>query len=281
MAYRGITLGLYGDSGSGKTTQGGELAKRVKRQRGLDTILYTSDLGGYDSIGSLVRLGVVRPVELNPEVDDPWIWIDAAASGVGIDDQIGLAIFDSGTSMSEALLAACHKATFQIGQQKTQRFAVTQGDDKKLNVSINNEAHYGVVQGFMLDAIWKSTWLTRKGIDVLWTFAVHRGEGQDRSPILGPKLAGKALTAAVPKWYKYFWRIEGVAQEGEAPLHRLYLSAQSELAGMGQAISNSRFPLGVDPLPAYLEPADIGRALDLIEEGQAAADAANREALGL
>lgn len=218
----------------------------------------------------------MKPVELLPG-EDPWIWIDEAVSGAACGDDVGLAIFDSGTSQSEALLTACSHSDFQIGQQKTQRFSVSRakvGDvgARTLNVSINNEAHYGVVQGFMLDAIWKSTWLTRRGIDVLWTFSVHRGEEQDRTPILGPKLAGKALTAAMPKWFKYTWRISSIAQDGTEPIHRLYLQEHQELAGLGHSFGNSRYPLGVTPLPPYIEPASISEALDLIAKGQAEAD---------
>jgi len=274
------TIALYGDSGSGKTTQAGEYAKFIRKTRNANTVLYTSDLGGYDSIAPLVRLGVVRPVDLAPD-SDPWIWIDDAVSGKGCDESTGLAIFDSGTSMSEALLTAASHADFQIGQQRTQRFTVSKGA-KALNVSINNEAHYGVVQGFMLDAIWKSTWLTRRGIDVLWTFSVHRGEEQDRTPILGPKLAGKALTAAIPKWFKYTFRIASVPQSDTEPVHRLYLTEHSELAGLGHSFGNARYPLGAtSKLPAYIEPASIPGALDLIEKGQAEAEALIKAELGL
>lgn len=281
--YRGITLSFFGDTGTGKTTQSGEYAKRVKRLRGKTATLFTTDLGGYDSIGPLVRKDIVRPVELE-ETSDPWIFINDAVSGTNLRDTDGLAIFDSGASMGEALLSACSHATFQIGQQKTQRFTVSQGagnSARSLNVAINNEAHYGVVQGFMLDAIWKSTWLTRRGIDVLWTFGLWRGEGQDRKPILGPLLAGKALTPKMPKWFKYTFMMEALAQENAAPIHRMYLTAYPQLAGMGQSFGNARYPLNTDTqLPPFIEPADINQALDLIDAGQAEADRKLEEELG-
>jgi energy-coupling factor transporter ATP-binding protein EcfA2 len=280
MAYTGRTIALYGDTGSGKTTLAGEYAKLVRKQRNLDTTLFASDMGGYDSIGALVRYGVIRPV------DDPWIWIKNAASGKvldatdGGDRGIGCAIFDSATSQSEALLLAAAKSDYQIGQQRTQRFNVTKGKET-LNVSINNEAHYGVIQSFMLDAIWKSTWLTRKGIDVIWTFSVHRGEEQDRTPILGPKLAGKALTAAIPKWFKYTFRVVSIPQDGVAPLHRLYLTEHQELAGLGHSFGNARYPLdATTPLPAFIEPASIIKAIELIDAGQIEADEALKQELG-
>lgn len=271
LTLAGRTFCLYGESGSGKSTQIGELAKYVYKKTKKKTILNTSDRGGFDSLGALVRKGIVVANELG-ETDDPWIYIDDAASGRSLTDEIGCVAFDSGTSLGESLLSACSHAEFQIGQQRTQKFAVSKGS-RSLNVSINNEAHYGVVQGFLLDAIWKSTWLTRRGIDVIWTFGVHRGEEQDRTPIIGPKLAGKALTASIPRWFRYTFRLDLITQENESPIHRLYLSAQPELAGLGKAFGNARYPLGVTPLPPYVEPASLPVALDLIEKGQAEADA--------
>jgi hypothetical protein len=279
-ALLGVTIGLYGDTGAGKTTLAGEYAKFIRKTRKKNSILYTADRGGYESIRPLVRAGVLTPRELGPG-DDPWIWVDECANGVGIDDNCGLAIYDSGTSFSEALLTAAHKSDFQIGQQRTQKFTVARGT-KQLNVSINNEAHYGVVQGFLLDAIWKSTWLTRRDVDVLWTFSVHRGEEQDRTPILGPKLAGKALTAAIPKWFQYFFRVTSIPMDGSSPRHILHLTEASELAGMGHSFGNARYPLDAStPLPPSIEPASLVEAIALIEKGQAEADLKLKQELGL
>ena len=275
----GRTIGLYGDTGAGKTTLSGEYAKWKYKNERKKSILYTCDRGGYESIAALERLGVMDVSSLGP-TDDPWIWVNSAATGVGITDAHGLAIFDSGTSMSEALLTAAHKADFQIGQQRTQKFAVTRGKET-LNVSINNEAHYGVVQGFLLDAIWKSTWLTQRNLDVLWTFSVHRGEEQDRTPILGPKLAGKALTAAIPKWFQYFFRVTSVPQANDVPRHILHLTEAEELAGLGHSFGNSRAPLGVTPLPPTIEPASLVGAIELINAAQQEADSVYAQELGL
>jgi hypothetical protein len=281
MAYEGFTLGLYGDTGSGKTAQIGELAKHVRKSRGKNLLLHSSDMGGFDTIKPLVRAGVVTVNQFKPESDDPWIYVNDAVTGAGLTDDIGAVAFDGGTSLSQALLTACSHSTFQIGQQRTQTFKVTGTAGKNLNVSINNEAHYGVVQGFMLDAIWKSTWLTRRGIDVLWTFLVHRGEEQDRTPILGPKLAGKALTAQVPTWFRYFFRIDSIPQAEGAPRHVLYTSEHSELAGLGHSFGNARQPLDAEALPSEIEPASITRALELVQEGQDSADEKLRVELGL
>lgn len=282
MAYIGKTIELIGDSGSGKTTQFGELAKYVYRTRKAKSILHTCDRGGYDSIAPLVRAGIVEVDELTEDAD-PWIWISNAIRGSNNPD-VGLEGFDSGTSMGDILLTACSHADFQIGQQRTQKFTVSKGEGKSaqsLTVAINNEAHYGVVQGFMLDAIRRSTWLINKGRDVLWTFALLRGESQDRTPILGPKLCGKALTPFLPKEFRYTFRLDVEMREGESPEHVLYTTAQPDLAGMGHSFGNIRAPLGVEPPPAIIRPASMITAFEALEASQAAADAALAIELGL
>jgi hypothetical protein len=242
-------------------------------------------MGGYSSISPVVNVGLVKVNKLG-ETDDPFIWINEAVTGTNLDPaETGLAIFDSGTSMGEALLNYITKLDYQIGQQRTQKFTLSKGtgkDAKSLTVGINNEAHYGVVQGFLLDAIWKSTWLTTKGIDVLWTFSVHRGEEQDRTPILGPKLAGKALTAAIPKWFNYCWRIASIPVEGEQPRHVLYTAEVPELAGLGHSFGNSRIPLDSSVvIPAAVEPASIVTVFELLDQAEKEAEDRLREELGL
>lgn len=278
MPYQGKTIELIGDSGSGKTTQFGEMAKWVWKSRKQKSKLSTCDRGGYDSIAPLVRLGIVEVNELG-EKDDPWIWINAAVNGAASDD-IGLEGFDSGTSMGDILLTACSHADFQIGQQRTQKFSVSKGGSN-LTVAINNEAHYGVVQGFMLDAIRKSTWLINKGRDVLWTFALLRGESQDRTPILGPKLCGKALTPFLPKEFRYTFRLDQEVNKDENPEHVLYTTAQPDVAGIGYSFGNSRTPLGGNALPAVYRPASLVKVFEDMEEIQRQSDERLAEELGL
>jgi hypothetical protein len=279
MAYRGITAELIGDSGSGKTTQAGEYAKYVYKTRKKKTVLHTCDRGGYDSISALERKGILIPDIYTPD-QDPWIWINRAVSGFPNDPDIGADVFDSGTSMGDLLLAACRNSDFQVGQQKTQKFTVARGS-ANLTVNLNNEAHFGVVQGFMLENIRKSTWLIEQGRDVIWTFVLLRDEAQDRTPILGPKVAGKALTPFLPKEFRYTFRLDSQPQQDAPPIHRLYLSEHPELAGLGHSFGNARYPLGVTPLPPYIEPASLPEAMEMIARGQEEADQLLANELGL
>lgn len=276
----GRTIALYGQSGTGKTTQAGQHAKYVKKTTGKNTKYVAADLGGHDSIDPLIRVGVVEPHYFN-EGDDPWVWInDHTSTSPGAD--IGLVIFDSGTSMGEALLASAAKhaaAGLKVGAQNPLKFTIP---GTKLTIGANNESQYGVVQSFLLDAIWKSTWLARKGVDVLWTFGEHRAENPNDAPIVGPKLAGKALTGSIPKWFKYTLRLVTTATEGSAASHKLLIQEQPELGGVGMSFGNSRYPLeAVTPLPAVIEPASIVAFWEILEQGQKEADEQLRIELGL
>ena len=275
----GRTICLFGDTGSGKTTLGGELAKDGFKRRRTRTLLNTADMGGFASIKPLVSVGVV---EVNsPVIDtDPWLWINKAVSTPPPSD-VGLVIFDSATSMSEALLSYIAKSDMKVGAQNTQKFVVTKGKET-LTVGANNMNHYGVVQTFMLDMIWKSTWLSKFGVDVLWTFSTDRGENTLDQPLVGPKLAGHALTAAIPKWFNYTFRVASIPVVDSAPRHVLYLQEQSENGGAVMGFGNARYSLdATTPLPLSVEPASLVAALDLIEGGAVEAEDNLRAELGL
>jgi hypothetical protein len=262
---KGRSILLFSPTGAGKTTQIGELAKWWKREHGKNTLYHSIDGGGYDSIAHMEDAGflTVNPFE---EHANPWSWVADAATGKGLDDTYGLVAIDSATACAEHILDAITKDSRQIGQQKTQRFTV----GTNLTVGLNNEAHYGVVQGFMRDMLWRSSWLVNRGVDVLWTFSLFKSEDASGAPTLGPLLAGRALTNALPKWFRYTFPLVCLpTTSGQPPRHVLYLQPQPEFGGLGMIYSNSRYPLDADtPLPAMVEPASLTTAFSLIEQGQ-------------
>ncbi len=272
---QGRTIALYGDTDSGKTTQIGQLAKDTWKRKGLKTWLNFTDQGGYESIKPMEKAGflTVNPIK---QGQDPWLYINDAVRGDYLTPEYGLVANDSAASQSERLLDWITKDPRQIGQQKTQRFTVTVGD-RSLAVGANNESHYGLVQSFMRDALWQSTYLIDKGIDVVWTFGLHRGEAADGSLRLGPLLCGKALTPILPKWFRYVWPLVTLTPApGQTPKHALFLAEQPDPLGSGgMYFANSRYPLEAQtPLPAVLEPASVVEALRLIELGHAEAEKA-------
>lgn len=277
------TIALYGETGDGKTTQIGDYGKSIFKQSRRRFVLRSTDLGGHDSINPLIKLGV-GSVERPKQNDDPWEWIANAAERKP-DKDVGLVAFDSGTSMSEFLLNSCAKlsaAGEDIGGRPAPKFIIGKRGPNPLKIGTNVDSHYMVVQGFMLDVIFRSTWLAEGDVDVIWTFSLYRGENAASDPILGPKLAGKALTSAIPKWFKYTFRLASIPVVGSAPRHVLYIQAQPDNVGIATSYGNSRYPLdATTQLPAMIEPASLTEAIKLIESGQDEAEANLKAELGL
>jgi len=282
----GRTIALYSESGGGKTTQIGEYAKWVYKTTGKRTCLFSSDLGGFDSIDHLVG-SVVDPISYDPSVDDPWSWINGAVEARGVDvNAYGLFAFDSGTSMAEQLLSSCAKLSAggeDIGGRPAPKFIINKKGpvDKQIKIGSNVDSHYLTVQGVMRDNIWRSTWLAKFG-DVLWTFGLYRGESQQDTPIYGPQVAGKALTPLMPKWFKYTFPLLKEVTSGSAPVHKLLLQSQPDSMGMATYYANSRYPLGADvPCPLYIEPASLSNAIELLQQAHDQAGVNARAELGI
>lgn len=283
---KGRTIALIGDSGSGKTTQAGEYAKHVFKARKLRTLYYGADAGGYDTIEHLVSLDIVSPVTYTSK-DDPWIWSERAVSGAHLETEkdIGLVVYDSGSSLGELLLNSCGKMAAEgqeIGGRKAPGFRIKTPSGEQIRFGSNSDSHYFVVQNHMRDMINRSTWLTEQGIDIIWTFALDRGERPDQTPILGPLVVGHALTKSVSRWFKYTFPLMTVAVHGSEPRHIMYIQEQPDTVGLSTVVSNARYPIdAVTPLPTTIEPASLSGALALIEQGREEAVIAVKQELGL
>jgi hypothetical protein len=284
----GRTIALYSDTGGGKTTQIGEYAKYVWKTTGKKTRLFSSDLGGYDSIDHLVSAGIIDPVAFDPEVNDPWTWINSAVEGALGDTKTdyGCNAFDSGTSMAEQLLSSCAKLSANgedIGGRPAPKFIINKKGPvaNQIKIGSNVDSHYLTVQGVMRDNIWRSTWLAKKG-DVLWTFGLYRGESQFETPIYGPQVAGKALTPLMPKWFNYTFPLVKEVIAGQAPKHRLLLQSQPDAKGLAFYYANARYPLGASqPLPLHIEPASLADAMVLLDQAKEEAALAAKTEMGL
>jgi energy-coupling factor transporter ATP-binding protein EcfA2 len=283
---KGRTIALIGDSGSGKTTQAGEYAKYVFKTRQERTLYYGVDAGGYDAIEHLCELGIVTPITFTSK-DDPWIWSEAAVSGQHLSDieNPGVVVYDSGSSLGELLLNSCGKMAAQgqeIGGRKAPGFRIKTPSGEQIRFGSNSDSHYFVVQNHMRDMINRSTWLMERGLDVIWTFALDRGERPDQTPILGPLVVGHALTKSVARWFKYTFPLMTITVPGGEPRHLMHIQEQPDAVGLSTIVSNARYPIDAPtPLPPTIEPASISQAIELIERGKEEAKLAVQQELGL
>jgi hypothetical protein len=283
MAKGKRTILLFGRTNSGKTAQIGVLADYVRKTTGLLTRLYTADKGGTSTIEPQIQDGTISVVDI--EATDPWIFLNNAALGnvrdaagkwvPGKNDHVGLFAFESFRSIAEELLQYCgDQATkgINIGGGPNVSFKVA-GDGQTLTVGGGNQTHYRIVQERMTGEIWKSLRLPAPYI--LWSSSVSKDEDTTSSgKVLGPDVIGKALTAETPRWFHWTFRMDVLpAQMGKLERHLLYLGTHADVgAGNAAGLGNIRLPLNSPPLPTtIIEPADIVKAIELIEAGTAAA----------
>jgi hypothetical protein len=286
------TILLYGRTNSGKTAQIGVLAEHIYKTLGKRTRLYTADKGGTKTIAPYVKLGLIEVIDI--ENTDPWLFLMHAANGHIRSDKkwipgdlsgIGMVAFESFRSFAEELLMWLAKKAGEganIGGGSNVSFVV-QSEGEQMKVGGSNQSHYKIVQDRMTTEIWQSQKLDVPYI--LWTSSVSKDESQLASgKVLGPDVIGKALTEEVPRWFSYTFRLDVLPAQGTTPeKHVLYLGTHQDVtAGNAAALGNIRKPLDAPELKEMkIEPADLVKAIGIVEGGYDPATAAIRKRLGL
>lgn len=273
------TVLMYGRSRAGKTQLLAELAEHIKITTGLNTLVYSIDKGGIGPMVPLIDLGVVKLVE--QEETSPWIFMNKASTGHIRDSkgkwvkedltQYGVVGFESMTGFSDAFmndLASQAAAGVNIGGAGGVALTVT-SDGESLKIGGNNMSHYNVVQNRILDEVWRSQKLNVPYI--VWTASASRDEDPNSSgKVIGPAIAGKALTAEMLRHFDLTFRLDcAPAQQGKPEKHTIYLGNSVDIAaGNAVGLGNTRVPLaeGLPPLPGSIEPASLVKALALIQE---------------
>ena len=272
---------MFGDSGDGKTAQIGQLAEMVYTQTGKKTRVYSGDGGGWRTIQPYVSAGIVEPVDMT-QIDRPWEWLQAIVQGKIHDgtkwivdphlDDIGALAYEGLTGFADMLMAdLSDKSAKGINVGGGGAFNFRDGDTV---VGSNNQAHYGQVQSRLYHAVSQSQRMPV--LYVVWTAMARRGQDADNlATILGPQVCGKALTSEVPRWFVYTFRLMAVPANPttkQKEEHRLYFHDHLAMDAAGaKGLGNDRTPLDATPLPEYIAPASIVKALEL-------AGAAQREA---
>ena len=276
------TICLYGESGSGKTTQIGSLAEHVYNETGKTTILYTCDQGGEESIQPYIDLDIITVIKMNDA--DPWVFLNRAMQGLTPVDgrwtpvdwsKVGMVAFESLQSMASRMMQNLSEKAARgvnIGGDGMVRFKASDGGES-VDIGGSNRAHYGLVQN-------RIAYEVRRGFSlptdyVMWTSSVTRDEDPNSNRrVVGPEVVGKALATEVPRWFNYTFRIEGQPAKGTVPgVHTLYLTNYLDKnAGNAVGLCNVRMPKDAPPLKqATVEPADLVKALEIARAGQQAA----------
>jgi hypothetical protein len=299
-----LTILLVGQTGSGKSTQLGELAKHIYKQTfGQKKLrLYTADPGGYLSLRPLINLGLIEIVPLTSV--NPWAfewacdgllpdpakpkgkWIEI----VDRNELIGGWAYEGLTSFSNGLMGNL-SARAALGENLGgEKIVTVSGNSNQKNgpqgadgVSVggNNRSHYGLTQGRIRDLVYRTHNLP--GI-VCWTALDSAGEDKEGAQrIVGAKIAGKALVDEAPSWFTFTLHMVVNVLEGADPVHRMYIKHHKDDSTPGAtALANTRQPLDlITPLPNFVEPASISKLFELLQNAEAEATQKIKEELGL
>lgn len=303
------TFLLYGDTSTGKTTNWGFFAKwlfkatggRVadgKAVGGLRTRLYCSDNGGWRCVQHLVDLGIVEVVDCRV-LPFPFMWLEKTAKGFvpeisgekdGVlqgkwlqrTEGIGLYVFDSLTGTADLMmddLTDKAVAGVNIGGDGSYKFeSAGKGDTEwgKFIVGANNQAHYGAVQQRITRAAGLINALAeRNNAYCIATATARREQNESRQTIMGPQVAGKALTPELPRMFTYTFHLTNTPTASE-PEHRLWFVSHLDVsAGNATGLANRRLPLlsakseALKQVPAYVQPADMAEAYAIIVKAEA------------
>jgi hypothetical protein len=286
------TILMYGRSGSGKTAQIGELAKYVAKTLGKRTRLYTADRGGLDTIQPLIDIGVIDLVPI--ESTNPFVFLNKAVRGYVRDgsgkwipgdlSNTGLVAFESFRSLAERIKQWMEDSGLNIGGTANQSFQVNDASSgEQLKIGGGNIAQYGITQSRITSEVWESQQLPVEYL--IWTSSVSKDEDTTTSgKVLGPDVIGKALTAEVPRWFHYTFRLDTIpAQQGKEERHLLYLGSHVDVgAGNATGLGNTRMPLDAPKLSkTVIEPASIVEALRILDESkQKAVDVLKKQLTG-
>ncbi len=272
---------MYGRSRAGKTALTAELAEHVKLTLGLKSLVYSIDKGGFGPLMPYVELGLVDLIQ--QEDTNPFLFMNKVAKGevrengkwVKADlSKYGLVACESLTGFSDAFMNTLANDSAEgknVGGAANVSFNI-QSDGESMKVGGNNMAHYGIVQNRILDEVWRSQKLNVPYL--LWTAGASREDDQTAGgKVIGPAVAGKALTAELPRHFDLTFRIDCLpAAQGKSERHILYLGNSVDMAaGNAVGLGNTRIPLGAKELPPQIEPASIVKALKLIEGAEAEA----------
>jgi hypothetical protein len=282
---------MYGRSRAGKTQLIAEFAEWLKVKTGKKTLLNYIDKGGLGPIMPLIELGVV---DLNEQLNtDPWIFMNKISNGFVRDttgkwvktdlSKYAMVANESMTGFSDAFMNSLAQKSAEgvnIGGAANVGFTVS-SENETVKIGGNNQGHYNVVQNRILDEVWRSQKLDVPY--VLWTASASRDDDPNSTgKVIGPAIAGKALTAEMLRQFDLTFRVDctpATASKGEE--HILYLGNSVDLAaGNAVSLGNTRVPMGGKELPKSLNPASLVKAITLIETAEQEAKDVIKQRLG-
>lgn len=276
-----ISILLWGDTQHGKSALVGELAEHIDLTEGKKTVLFQADRGGMQPLRPHIRAGIIKEV-IRPD-GNFHIWLARAAQGEKwngkawesvLTEDVGLVVHEGISAYCDLMFMAMSEATAAgKGHGGEDNFVLTAEDrGTKIKFSNTNRAGYMLAQREVLDLLYRRQFK----VPTLWTALARRDDedNRQRESVIGPLVAGRALTSTFARLFDYTFRVQAVPGQ-QGPVRSLHLDIHKDQQATGAfGVAGMRNPLlGKSVVvPPVIVPASLVKALELIQARQRAAD---------
>jgi energy-coupling factor transporter ATP-binding protein EcfA2 len=295
------TICIYGESGTGKTTQVGFLARYLYEKTGKKTRLISADGGGWNPVQPYIDAGIIEAFGLSA-LENPIATIRKLSRGYWPNEHgvltepstpkgnnLGLIsgyAIEGITSLGDVIMRDLRLKGVKLAQDPG--FSFKEGDETFYG---SNMTYFGFVQDTLQEIV--HSFAQAPVERVLWTALEEKGEDYDsRQPTYGPSIIGKKALAKVPQWFGTLIHHEnlveraGLGAPGAAPvpiksrlvayfqrhpdpLTQIPYPAKPRIAPERLADLEKRFPGGFYPLTPASGLDDYLRAEDELGETSA------------
>lgn len=273
------SIAVYGASGTGKTTQGEELARLVRSLLGEDKVvrLASANADGWSVIQPAVDLGYIVPLWV-PSRENLIQTIDRLTRGwwpLHPDDpkspmlppdkqadlaKVGGTIFDSGTDFADLIMRyalgreAQPGSTFKLAAESASHVYKDGDKGDETGYAASSKGMYGSDQNRMEQCMNQSKDIA--GQFIMWTFLEDKGKDQvTKAAVYAPDVIGSAINGKVPSWFGRTVRLS-MHLTDKGVVRRMWLKNHFQAGDPVPYLANVR-DHWMAPLPTYLEGRDV------------------------
>ena len=223
---------VVGDTGSGKTTNIGEVSDYVLRKYGKLTRMIGADKGGFGPLTGMVKSGQISYWAVNAwknpiaamhkavrgywplRLDDPESPLVEPDAGTW--EVYGFGAIEGLTSFGDAILQELKDKKASLSQDPSYTWS-TGG----VEFSGGNQSYYG----FMQDQL--GAWVGASHLlgfeKILWTSLESKGPDESGTVVYGPMIGGKKAAKKAGNWFCNYFHMDVVMSDKKKAVHVLFL----------------------------------------------------------